>query len=84
MKEARGSAEAAYLFDLGHELLERAREAKTQRDNARAGTPEREFSAGRLLAYNEVISVMQQSAEGLGIPLDRLRLQGVDPDRDFT
>jgi hypothetical protein len=45
-----------------------------------------ELTAGefRPLAYYEVVSLMQSSAEGFGIPLADLRLDDIVPDRDLT
>jgi hypothetical protein len=73
----------AYVYDLGYVLKERALQARAQRDSARAGG-DRAFEAGRLTAFYEVISTMQQNAEGLGIPLAVLRLDDVVPDRDLV
>jgi hypothetical protein len=73
-----------YLFDLGLLIKERALEARRQRDESPQGSQEREFQSGRVLAFNEVISIMQQQAEGLGIPLTDLRLEDIVPDRDLT
>lgn len=73
-----------YLFDLGLLIKERALEARRQRDGSPQGSSEREFHSGRVLAFNEVISIMQQQAEGLGIPLTDLRLEDIEPDRDLT
>lgn len=78
------SAHADYLFDLGLLIKERALEARRQRDESREGSSEREFNSGRVLAFNEVISIMQQQAEALGIPWSDLRLDDVEPDRDLT
>jgi hypothetical protein len=36
------------------------------------------------MAFNEVVSIMRQQAEGLGIPLADLRLKDVEPDRDLV
>ena len=38
----------------------------------------------RVMAFNEVISIMQQQAEGFEIPLAELRLDDIEPDRDLT
>ena len=72
-----------YLFDLGFLIKERAIGARQQRDESPPGSAEREFHAGRLLAFNEVVSIMQQQAEGLGLPLSDLRLDDIEPDRDL-
>jgi hypothetical protein len=75
---------AHYLFDLGLYIKERALDARRERDSLPKGSSEREFQSGRLLAFNEVISIMQQHAEGMDIPLADLRLDEIDPDRDLT
>jgi RHS repeat-associated protein len=73
-----------YLFDLGFLIKERALEARQRREESPAGSMEREFHSGSVVAFNEVISIMQQQAEGLGIPLSDLRLDDIEPDRDLT
>ena len=73
-----------YLFDLGLLIKERALEARRQRDASPAESLEHEFQSGRVIAFNEMISIMQQQAEGLGIPLSDLRLDDIEPDRDLT
>jgi hypothetical protein len=73
-----------YLFDLGLLLKERALEARRQRDELPEESPDRTFQSGRVIAFNEVISIMQQQAEGFDIPLSDLRLEDIDPDRDLT
>ena len=77
-------AHKAYLFDLGDDIKRRAFEAKAERDASRPGSKKYSLHVGRLLAFNEVISIMQQNASGLGISLEELRLQDVDPDRDLV
>lgn len=72
-----------YLYDLGDEMKRRALEARRERDAAPEGSPERLFQSGRVIAFNEVISIMQQQAAGLGIPLAELRLDDIEPDRDL-
>jgi hypothetical protein len=73
-----------YLFDLGLLLKERALEARRQRDELPEESLDRTFQSGRVIAFNEVISIMQQQAEGFDIPLSDLRLEDIDPDRDLT
>lgn len=36
---------------------------------------------GRLMAYHEVISLMQQQARAFGVPLENLNLNDIDPER---
>jgi hypothetical protein len=76
------STEAYYLRDLGFLLREAAVEAKRLADAAPEA--ERGFQTGRLMGYYEVISVMQNQAEAFQLPLAKLALDGLDPDRDVT
>lgn len=71
-----------YLYDLGLLLKERALAARRQRDELPLESLERAFQSGRVIAFNEVISIMQQQAEGFEIALSDLRLD--DIDRDLT
>jgi hypothetical protein len=73
-----------YLYDIGLELKIRALEARRERDAVPSNSPERTFHSGRVTAFNEVISIMQQQATGLGIALADLRLDDIEPDRDLT
>lgn len=72
-----------YLFDLGLILKKRALEAKEERDAAADGI-EREYLSGRLMAFSEVLSIVQQQAQTFEISLSELRLDDLDPDRDLT
>jgi hypothetical protein len=72
-----------FLFDLGFDIKSRALEAKKSLDETVRGTEEHSLQFGRVLAYNEVISIMQQNAEGFGIALTDLRLEDIVPDRDL-
>jgi hypothetical protein len=76
--------EKTYLFDLGLILKHRALEARRQRDQSASGTADRECQNGRVIAFDEVISILQQQAEGFGIPLGDLRLEDIEPDRDLV
>jgi len=72
-----------YLFDLGLLIKERALEARRERDQQPIGSAERDFHSGRVLGFNEVLSIMQQQAEGFDIPLSELRIDDINPDRDL-
>lgn len=72
-----------YLLDLGNEIRRRALEAKAEVTSARDPAT-KEFETGRLMALNEVVSLMQQQAAGFGIPLTDLRLADIEPDRDLV
>ena len=73
-----------YLYDLGLLLKERALEARRQRDELPLESLDRTFQSGRVIAFNEVISIMQQQAGGFDNPLSDLRLDDIEPDRDLT
>lgn len=73
-----------YLRDLGEIIRERALEAKKEKAAEKPGSDGELLQSGRLHAFNEVISIMQQQAAGFEIPLRELRLDGIDPDRDLV
>jgi uncharacterized membrane protein YccC len=70
------------LRDLGHLIREAGEQAKN--DSDQASESNRLFQQGRLMAYYEVLSLMQQQAEAFQLPLRDLALDGLDPDRDLT
>ena len=72
---------ANYVRDLGRLLAEQGREAKERRDAA--GEDDKAFERGRLTAYYEVVSLMQQQAGAFGYEDADVGLDGVDPDRDL-
>ena len=72
-----------YLHDLGEIVKIRALEAKDERAREQEGSTGYHFQCGRLLAFNEVISILQQQAEGFDINLQDLNLGDIDPDRDL-
>jgi hypothetical protein len=41
------------------------------------------FESGYLMAFSYIIGLMQQQAEAFGIPLEELRLEDIDPDKDL-
>jgi hypothetical protein len=71
-----------YLRDLGDFVRQQAIEA---RDWARATPPSagQEYERGRQMTYGEVVSLMQQQAVAFQIPLEKLRLDGIDPEKDL-
>lgn len=81
MSAIRPSAEALYLKDLGMLLKEKARAAKAMRTSA--APDEAAYSLGRLMAYHEVISLMQQQALAFGLKPRDLDLEDIDPERDL-
>lgn len=72
---------ADYLRDLAFLLKEEALKAK--RDKATAADEDALFVRGRALAYYEVVSLMQEQAKSFEIPLEEIRLAGINPDKDL-
>jgi hypothetical protein len=81
MMNDRGTA---LMRDASFELRRRASEAIGERAEHAQGTPDWMFQAGRVMAFNEAISLIQQTALGLGIPLSDLGLADIEPDRDLV
>jgi hypothetical protein len=73
---------ALYLRDLGFLLRERALKAKRDSDCAR-GREEKAYAIGRLMAFHEVISLMQQQALSFGLEASDIHLENLDPERDL-
>jgi len=73
-----------YLRDLGNILKERALEAKQISAKEARDSDGYHFETGRLMAFNEVISIMQQQALGFQIPFEELDLHDIEPDRDLV
>lgn len=70
-----------YLLDLGRLLREQALEAKQE---ARVATDlDKAFKRGKLFAYHEVVSLMQQQATVFQLPLNAIGLEGLDPETDL-
>ncbi len=74
---------SAYLLDLGFLVKELALSAKLERDGDRKELGAN-FEAGRLSAFYDVVSLMQQQAVAFNIDLEALALGGLDPDRDLV
>lgn len=72
------------LSDFGLILKERALEAKVERNGAVKDSIEYAFRAGRLLGFNEVVSIFQEQAKAFGISPSELRLGDLEPDRDLV
>lgn len=72
------------VCQIGETIRDRALQAKADKAAAPPCSDDAMFQAGRLLAFNEVISIMQQTARGFEVPLRELRLDGIKPDRDLV
>ncbi len=84
MKTSANKKYKLYLFDLGLIIKDRALNAKDDLANEQENTNGFMYESGRLIAFNEVISIMQQQADGFGIDLEELNLNDIDPDKDLT
>jgi len=60
-------------------IKERALQSKLEEEKAK-----NLFNSGRLMAYNEVISILQQEAEGMLMDLKELKLDDINPDIDLV
>jgi hypothetical protein len=67
-----------YLRDLGGLIAESALKAKQEMGSTNDG-----YSIGFLMAYYEVVSLMQSQALLFEIPLAALGLAHIEPDRDL-
>ncbi len=71
-----------FLRDLGDLIRAEALKSKDEYRSAR-GSEDEAFRSGRLMAYYEVVSLMRSQAEAFGVPVEALRLDGLDPERDL-
>jgi hypothetical protein len=79
MSDVKHKTAEYYLLDLGLLLKEQARAARIESDKSRRD----DFARGRLIAYHEVISIMQQQAVAFDLPLEQVNLHDIDPERDL-
>lgn len=73
---------ALYLQDLGVVLKEKALSARLE--SQRAVDRDRAFSLGYLMAFHEVISIMQQQALAFGLDLQDISLDDINPEHDLV
>jgi hypothetical protein len=71
-----------YLIDLCRLVKDNALEARREKQLA-TDSDGQLFEAGRLMAYHEVISLMQQQAKSFGLPLAIIGLDDIDPEKDL-
>ncbi len=73
-----------YLKDLIFLLKENALKAVVEKKKlAYENLKEYNYSLGYLMAYHEVISLLQQQAMAFGISLESLGLHDIDPEKDL-
>ncbi len=66
-----------FLHDVGSMLREKAIDARNSAAEA-TGT-DRDFENGRVMAYSEVLALLQQQAKAFELPLDSMCLADIDP-----
>ena len=71
-----------YATDLGGLIAEKAREARYARDGAEEKS-DRDYQLGYLMAYHEVVSLMQQQADIFGIERRSIGIADIDPENDL-
>ena len=67
-----------FLRDVGSLLSEKALDAKATADAANGD--DRQFALGRLMAFHEVVSLLQQQARAFGIDPRTIGLGDIDPE----
>ena len=72
-----------YLRDFGLIIKEKALDAKKSANETVVTDGDRGFSLGRLMAFHEVVSLMQQQAGAFGISLAEIGLDDIDPEKDL-
>ncbi len=71
-----------FLRDFAVIAKEKALAAKRAKKMAE-GTKDGDYALGFLMAYHEIVSTLKQQAEVFGIPLEKLGLDDIDPERDL-
>ena len=70
-----------YIYDLG--LLIKNDAIEIRNDLKASKFKNTDYDKGRLMAYCEVLSLMQHQADVFDIPLEDLRLENFDPENDL-
>ena len=71
-----------YLRDLGLMIKELAIEARKAKESD-GPSPRDGFNLGRLMAFHEVVSLMQQQASAFGVSFEEIGLDDISPERDL-
>jgi len=67
-----------YIKDLIQIISEKSLDAKRDAEGSKL-----DFDVGGLMAYYEVLGILQQQANAFGIPLAEIGLDKIDRDRDL-
>ena len=71
-----------YVLDLGVLVKEKALEAKTTKDKSSCEKDD-DYHLGYLMAFYEIVSLMQQQAAVFDIDLAQLGLEDIDPESEL-
>lgn len=80
MSTKDGSVFEDYLRDTGALIREFALEAKSKVEESGRS----DFSVGYMAGFHRVVSLMQQQAAAFNIPVEKLALNGLDPDEELV
>ncbi|WP_347331326.1 hypothetical protein [Marinimicrobium locisalis] len=72
----------SYIYDLGTLLKQKAKDAKLGKEAA-FDTNDADYKLGYLMAFHEVISLMQQQADSFGIERKVIGLEDIEPEIDL-
>ena len=67
-----------YVLDLGTLITQMAIDAKSTK--LQSPNP---YQLGRLMAFHEIVSLMQSQAQVFGIPLSAIGLADINPEKDL-
>ncbi len=71
-----------YVYDLGVILKRKALEAKAAKDRS-IDDNSTGYNLGYLMAFHEVVSLMQQQAEAFDIEINDIGLGDIDPELEL-
>lgn len=77
-----GDTAKNFLKDLSALLLDEALKSRQSAIDAK-GSESEQFQSGRLMAYSEVVSLIQMQANIFGIDMIELGLSEIDADKDL-
>lgn len=67
-----------FLRDTVELLVSKAREAKSEKDVSQS-----DYDIGKLMAFHDVISTLQQQANAFGLSSEEIGLDKIDPDLEL-
>lgn len=75
-QQEQGNRYLDYLVVISETIKERALKAVASRKDT--------YDGGRIMGFNEFISIMQQTAKGMNISLKDIGLDDINPDKDLV